>query len=169
MRKRIKGRLVLEAGVGTGKSLPYHPSGVKVTAVDFSLPMLERARRRASSLGLEVELAEMDVQYLAFQDHVFDTVFATFLFCSVPDPILGLRELRRICKPTGRLLLLEHVRAGSFLLASLFDLLNPLVVRLTGANINRETAENIRRAGWRIRVKERVLSDIVLWIEAEPR
>ncbi len=169
MRKHIKGNHVLEAGVGTGKNLPYHPSGVKLKAVDFSPRMLERARRRASSLGLEVKLAEMDVQHLAFQDHVFDTVFATFVFCSVPDPVLGLRELRRVCKPTGRLLLLEHVRPGNSLLGSLFDLLNPLVVRLIGANINRRTVDNIRQAGWRIRVEERLYSDIVLWIEAEPQ
>jgi ubiquinone/menaquinone biosynthesis C-methylase UbiE len=169
LRKRIKGNQVLEAGVGTGKNLPYHPPGVKVTAVDFSPRMLERTQRRKSALGLKVELAEMDVQRLAFQDHVFDAVFATFLFCSVSNPLLGLRELRRVCKPTGRLLLLEHVRPGSYLLGSLFDLLNPLVVRLIGANINRRTSENVRRAGWRIRVEERLFSDIVLWIEAEPR
>jgi phosphatidylethanolamine/phosphatidyl-N-methylethanolamine N-methyltransferase len=169
LRKRVLGSQVLEVGVGTGKNLSYHPPGVKVTAVDFSPRMLEKAQRRASSLSPEAELAEMDVQCLAFQDRVFDTVFATFLFCSVPDPVLGLRELRRICKPTGRLLLLEHVRPGNPLLGALFDLLNPLMVRLIGANINRMTGENIRRAGWRIRVEERLLFDIVLWIEAEPQ
>lgn len=169
LRKRIKGSRVLEAGVGTGKNLPYHPPGVQVTAIDFSPRMLERARRRKSALGLGVELAEMDVQHVGFKDHAFDAVFATFLFCSVPDPVLGLRELRRVCKPDGRLLLLEHVRPGNTLLGLLFDLLNPLVVRLIGANINRRTTENVRRAGWRVHVEERLLWNIVLWIEAEQR
>jgi phosphatidylethanolamine/phosphatidyl-N-methylethanolamine N-methyltransferase len=168
LRNRIAGNRALEAGVGTGKNLPYYPPGVKVTAIDLSPRMLERARRRASALGLEVELVEMDVQHLEFPDNVFDTVFATFVFCSVPNPVPGLRELRRVCKPAGRLLLLEHVRPGNPLLGLLFKVLNPIVVRMVGANINRRTMENVRRAGWRIRVEERLFSDIVVWIEAEP-
>lgn len=168
MKEADQGEQVLEAGVGTGKNLSFHPPDGKVAAVDLSPRMLERARGRASSLGLEVELAEMDVQHQGFKDHAFGTVFATFLFWFVPDPVLGLRELRRVCKTTGRLLLLEHLRPGNRLLGSLIDLLNPLLVRLTGANINRRTIENLRRGGWRVQVEEELLSDIVLWIEAEP-
>ncbi|MEE9402196.1 MAG: class I SAM-dependent methyltransferase [Desulfobacteria bacterium] len=168
LRDRIVGNRSLEVGVGTGKNLPYYPRDVKVTAIDLSPRMLERARRRASGLGLEVELQQMDVQHLAFPDHIFDTVFATFVFCSVPDPMLGLRELRRVCKSGGRLLLLEHMRPGNPLLGLFFDVLNPMVVRMMGANINRGTMENVRRAGWRIRVEERLSSDIVRWIEAQP-
>ena len=168
LRDRIVGNRALEVGVGTGKNFPYYPRDVKVTAIDLSPRMLERAQRKASALGLEVELQEMDVQHLAFPDYVFDMVFATFVFCSVPDPVLGLQELRRICKPGGRLLLLEHMRPGNTLQGLLFDVLNPIVVRMMGANINRRTMENIRKAGWRIRVEERLSSDIVRWIEAEP-
>lgn len=168
LRDRITGKRALEVGVGTGKNLPHYPRNVKVTAIDLSPRMLERARNKASDLGLEVDLSEMDVQHLKFPDRSFDTVFATFVFCSVPNPVLGLQELRRVCKTGGRLLLLEHMRPGNPILGFLFDMFNPMVVRMMGANINRRTMENIRMAGWRIQVEEHLSSDMVRWIEAKP-
>jgi len=168
LRDRLAGNKALEVGVGTGKNLLYYPKGVKVTAIDLSPRMLERAQNRASILGTAVDLQEMDVQQLTFSDNSFDTVFATFVFCSVPDPVQGLRELKRVCKPGGRLLLLEHMRPGNPALGLLFDILNPIVVRMMGANINRRTMENLCMAGWKILEEERLSSDIVRWIEAEP-
>jgi ubiquinone/menaquinone biosynthesis C-methylase UbiE len=168
LRVRVTGGHALEVGVGTGKNLPYYPQGVKVIAIDISSGMLQRARRRAQRLGSDVTLMQADVQHLPFAGHTFDTVFATCVFCSVPDPTLGLRELRRVCKPEGRLLLLEHMRPGHRLPGFFFDLFNPLVVRLLGANINRRTMANIRAAGWMIRLEENLISDIVKWIEASP-
>jgi len=168
LRDRIVGNRALEVGGGTGKNLPYYPQDVKITAIDLSSRMLERAKRKASVLGKAVDLQEMDVQQLTFPDNSFDTVFATFVFCSVPDPVQGLRELKRVCKPGGRLLLLEHMRPGNPVLGLLFDILNPIVVRMMGANINRRTMENLCMAGWKILNEERLSSDIVRWIEAEP-
>jgi ubiquinone/menaquinone biosynthesis C-methylase UbiE len=168
LRDRVVGHRALEVGVGTGKNFPYYPGDVRISAVDLSPRMLEKAKKKASALGLEVELQEMDVQRLAFPEGIFDTVFATFVFCSVPDPVLGLQELRRVCKTDGRLLLLEHMRPGNPIFGLFFDLINPMVVRMMGANINRRTMENIKRAGWRIRVEEYLSSDIVRWIEAQP-
>ena len=110
----------------------------------------------------------MDAQCLAFPDQCFDTVFATFVFCSVPDPVQGFRELRRVCKPDGRLLLLEHVRPANKLLGIFFDVLNPFVVRMMGANINRRTIDNIKMAGWQIQTEKKLSSDIVWLIEATP-
>jgi ubiquinone/menaquinone biosynthesis C-methylase UbiE len=168
LRSRIIGGRALEIGVGTGKNLPYYPPGVKISAIDFSRRMLSRARKKALQNNLKVEFLEMDAQQLAFPDHFFDTVFATFVFCSVPDPVLGLKELRRICKPDGRLLLLEHMRPGNRVLGFIFDLVNPFVVRMMGANINRMTIDNIKSAGWQIKIEQKLSSDIVRWIEAKP-
>ena len=168
LRSCIIGDRALEIGVGTGKNLPYYPPGVKISAIDFSRRMLSRAREKALQNNLKVDFLEMDAQQLAFPDHFFDTVFATFVFCSVPDPVLGLKELRRVCKPDGRLLLLEHMRPGNPVLGFLFDLVNPLVVRMMGANINRMTIDNIKSAGWQIRIEQKLSSDIVRWIEAKP-
>ncbi|MCL4553197.1 MAG: methyltransferase domain-containing protein, partial [Candidatus Marsarchaeota archaeon] len=85
----------------------------------------------------------------------FESAVSTCVFCSVPDAVQGLSEVRRVLKRDGRLIMLEHVR-GPGLLGSIFDLLNPLVVRLSGANINRRTVANVRRAGFEVeRVESR--------------
>jgi ubiquinone/menaquinone biosynthesis C-methylase UbiE len=138
---------VLEVGVGTGKNLPFYPKGLDLTAIDLTPGMLKFARQRAAELDVEVSLQLGDVQRLDFPDAAFDEVVATFVLCSVPDPVAGLREVARVLKPDGRLLLLEHVRSAYFLVGLLMDALNPLVVRITGANINRRTVENVQRSG----------------------
>ena len=138
---------ILEIGVGTGKNFPHYPSGACATGIDIAKRMLVIAREKASELGLSFDLREGDVQRLDFPDHSFDTVVATFVFCSVPDPIQGLRELRRVVKPAGRVLLLEHVRLDRPIIGWMMDRLNPLIVRIMGANINRRTLENVKKAG----------------------
>ncbi|OHE22420.1 MAG: hypothetical protein A3J94_09860 [Syntrophus sp. RIFOXYC2_FULL_54_9] len=141
---------ILEIGVGTGKNFPHYPFGVCITGIEIAERMLVIARKKASDLGLSFDLREGDVQGLDFPDHSFDTVVATFVFCSVPDPVQGLRELRRVVKPDGRVLLLEHIRIDKPIIGWLMDRLNPLVVRVIGANINRRTIENVKKAGLRI-------------------
>jgi ubiquinone/menaquinone biosynthesis C-methylase UbiE len=163
---RVAGPRVLEVGVGTGRNLPLYPPGMAITAIDLSPRMLARARERARQLGIRADLREADVQALPFPDASFDTAIATCVFCSVPDPVLGLRELRRVLVPGGQLLLLEHVLSGRPRLRPLMRALNPLVVRTMGANIDRETVENIRRAEFADFRAEDKLLDIVKIISA---
>jgi phosphatidylethanolamine/phosphatidyl-N-methylethanolamine N-methyltransferase len=143
---RVRGERVLEVGVGTGKNVPYYPAGAQVTAVDLSENMLQRARRRAQELSIAVDLHVMDAQRLDFPDASFDAVVASFVFCSVPDPVVGLRELARVVKPDGQILLLEHVRVNKPLIGRLMDWLDPFVLRLMGPHINRRTVENVKKA-----------------------
>ena len=158
--KEAKGK-VLEVGVGTGRNIEYYPDNCEVTAIDFSENMLSRAKVRAEKLGKKVDLRLMDVQILEFADEVFDTVITTCVFCSVPDPIKGLQEIRRVCKKDGQIIMLEHVRSNKHLIGTLMDLLNPIFVRVIGANINRNTVENLKKAGLKVEVEKDLMMDIV--------
>lgn len=137
----------LEVGVGTGKNIPYYPPEARVTAVDLSPKMLKRARRRANRTEADVELMEMNAERLEFPDNTFDWAVATFVFCSIPSPVHALRELSRVVKPDGRIYLLEHVRIDRPVLGRLMDIFNPIAVRLSGANINRQTVKNVEASG----------------------
>jgi len=144
---KVKGPNILEVGVGTGRNMPYYPVGLQIIAIDVTPGMLSQALKRATSLKLNVDLQVGDVQALEFQDNSFDTAVATFVFCSVPNPVLGLLELKRVVKPHGQILVLEHTRSPNQLLGVFMDMLNPLSVWLLGDNINRRTIENIQKAG----------------------
>ncbi len=163
---KVEGGRVLEVGVGTGRNMAYYPPEAGVVAVDLSPKLLARAANKTPKNGKPVELGLMDAQRLAFADGVFDCAATSFVFCSVPDPIVGLTEVRRVLKPGGRFILLEHVRLGNRLLGWLMDLLNPLCVRLSGANINRDTVANVQRAGFQVVAVDSFLAGLVKLIEA---
>jgi ubiquinone/menaquinone biosynthesis C-methylase UbiE len=164
----LEGGSILEVGVGTGKNFDFYPADKSITAIDFSKGMLEKARRKSQEKELKADLKDMDVQDLRFSDQSFDTIFGTFVFCSVPDPIRGLREIKRVCKRGGKVILLEHVRPSSTLLGRVFDLLNPITVTLMGVNINRNTVENVRRAGLHVLEERNLFRDIVKLVVASP-
>jgi ubiquinone/menaquinone biosynthesis C-methylase UbiE len=141
-----RGSRLLEVGVGTGKNIPYWPQEIQFTAIDLTPGMVDRARRRAAKLGVEAEIMERDVQSLQVSDNCFDAAAATFVFCSVPDPALGLQELTRVVRPGGSIFLMEHVRSTDPLMGKLMDLVNPIVRSLMGPSINRDTVGNVKRA-----------------------
>ena len=163
----VHGSRVLEIGVGTGKNMPYYPATAHVTAIDLSPGMLARARARAASLETSVDLRQMDAQRLAFPDGAFDTVIGTFVLGSVPDPGRALREVARVTKQDGQIVLLEYVRPSG-LLGVVADLLNPLVFLVYGANINRRTVADARRAGIAIEDVETFWKGLVRLIVARP-
>lgn len=169
-RRKITGLAtgkVLEVGVGTGKNLPFYTSDCQVTGIDFSPKMLEKAQQRAQSLS-NVTLMEMDIQQLDFPDNTFDSVLATCVFCSVPNPLQGLQELRRVCKPTGQLIFVEHVRSANAVLGLLMDVLNPVVLRLIGANINRQTLQTMEQAGLSLTTVDNLGMEILKIIQSSP-
>jgi len=144
--KRIEGEKILEVGVGTGKNLQYYPENVNLTGIDFSKKMLEKAKERAENLD-NINLIEMDAEKMTFHDNSFDTVITSCVFCSVPDPVKGLKEIRRVCKPDGKIIMLEHMRSRNKLVGKFMDIVNFIPLNIWGANINRKTMENLNKAG----------------------
>src|SRR5699024_5543919 len=149
--EQIHGPKVLEIGVGTGKNIPYYPDNIQLTGIDLSPGMLKRAKGLLKEKQKNhVILKEMDAQDMDFPDNHFDEVVATFVFCSVPDPVRGLQEVLRVTKPGGRLHLLEHMRAEQPFMASLMKKLDAPIHYLSGVHIARQTVANVEQAGWNI-------------------
>ncbi len=160
----LKGKC-LEVGVGTGKNIPFYPDGIDMTAIDFSEKMLEKAKDKAYVLKKNIKFIHMDAQNMDFKDNTFDSVFTTCVFCSVPDPVKGLMEIKRVCKPDGKIIMIEHVRSEKKVIGLIMDIFNPITVNLYGANINRKTVENVRNAGFTQVKVTNLAGDIVKKIE----
>ena len=163
--RRVPRGRVLVVGAGTGKNLSYYPEGARVIATDLSSGMLARAMEKVAGSPENVRFVVTDAEDLAFKDGVFDRIVVTCVFCSVPDPVRGLREVRRVLRPGGEVVLLEHMRPGG-LLGRLFDLLDPIMSRLMGPHINRRTPDNISKAGLQLVEERNVFSDWVKVIVA---
>lgn len=163
----LNGR-VLEVGVGTGKNLKYYSSDCKVTAIDISPKMLEHAKKRAEGMDY-ISLMVMDAEKLSFADDSFDYVVTTFVLCSIPNPVAALREMRRVCKPDGLVINLEHMRSSNWLLTLAENILNPISVFFMGVNLNRMTVDNIKKAGLEvIEEKHLALKDVFRLIRSRP-
>jgi ubiquinone/menaquinone biosynthesis C-methylase UbiE len=144
---------VLEIGVGWGANLPLYGPAAKVTAVDIDRERLAMAAEIIVENGRsrQITISCADAQQLPFADHSFDYVVGTLVFCSVPDPIVVLGEVKRVLRPDGRLLLLEHVRGLTPVMQRLTDWLHPLWFALQGeCHLNRETATTVAAAGFQI-------------------
>ena len=131
-RMAIKpGDHILEVGVGTGISLPLYPRTCSVVAIDLSDGMLERARTRVEQYSIRnVRLIQMDATQLTFPDNSFDIVYAPYFISCVPDPLAVTREMRRVCKPGGRLVFLNHFLSANAVGSKLERAIAPLTMRL---------------------------------------
>ena len=161
----LSGR-ILDAGVGTGRNIPYYPEGAVVTGVDLSPAMLGRARARAQEVGRAVDLQLMDVTKLEFPDASFDAAVASFLFCVLPDEMQAdaLRELRRVVKPGGALRLLEYVRPSGTWRRFIARLWGPWMKWAYGAGFDRRTEEHVRALGLEIVEARFVVGDLIKMI-----
>ena len=152
---------VLEIAVGTGRNLPYYPDGVQLSGVELSPAMLEIARTRARELGREIDLRVGDAQALEFPDESFDSVVCTLSLCTIPDDRAAVAEVRRVLRPGGRFLLLEHVRSPLLPIRTAERLLEPLMLRFEADHLTREPLEHLRAEGFAIERLERSKLGIV--------
>jgi ubiquinone/menaquinone biosynthesis C-methylase UbiE len=156
----------LEIGVGTGKTLRYYPLGVELYAVDGSEKMLEMAKKRARELGMEVKFRVAKAESLPFPDNYFDTVVSSFVFCTVPEPEKSMEEIKRVLKPSGRAIFLEHTKSDSRLVDCLFLLPMKLILKpLLDDDPLRETHKLVRTY-FDVEKEERYYSGVVKLIVA---
>ena len=141
----------LEIGAGTGLNLPFYaPSVTRAVGVDLSEDMLARARQRAAGLPFPVTFVQGDATALPFPNATFDTVAVSLALCTIPNPALALREAARVCRPDGRIVLLEHVIAPAIPLALAQRVLSPLNERAIGCHLDRDTFGLARSLGFSV-------------------
>ena len=151
----------LEVAIGTGLNLALYPSDVSLTGIDLSPEMLDIARARAAALGREVELREADAQALPFEDRSFDTVVCTYSLCNVPDEVRTIAEMKRVLKPGGRLILVDHIRSAVKPILWGQKLLEPISVRSDGDHLTRRPLIHVKEAGFEIETRDRMRAGIL--------
>jgi ubiquinone/menaquinone biosynthesis C-methylase UbiE len=147
---------VLEVAIGTALNLPYYSQDVRLVGLDLSAEMLDIAHDRAHDLGRQVELREGDAHNLSFPDASFDTVVCTYSLCNIPDPQLAVSEMRRVLRPAGKLILVDHIRSRVkpiFWLQNAFEF---ITARLEGEHMTRRPAEYVEAARFDIVERERL-------------
>jgi len=159
---------VLDVACGYGLNFGVLPPNIQLTAIEFSPLMLDMAKRHADQLGLKVDIREGDAEDLGFADNSFDTVISALSTCSFTDPIAALKEMRRVCKPDGNILLVEHGRSQNGLLGWYQDRNAVQMVEQGGCRWNQEPHELVREAGLEILSDERSLWGIFHSIRAVP-
>ncbi|MEO2076295.1 MAG: class I SAM-dependent methyltransferase [Bacillus sp. (in: firmicutes)] len=157
---------VLELGAGTGINFLFYKKVDKVFAIEPSPYMVERSATKVKKAVVPIEIIQASAEELPFADNTFDTVVATLVFCTIPNPEKALVELKRVCKPEGSILLFEHVKMKNRLLGALQEWLTPAWKRVCdGCCLNRDTVELFQARGIQIKNMETYYSDLFIAVE----
>ncbi|PIC76426.1 SAM-dependent methyltransferase [Sporosarcina sp. P19] len=159
---------VLEIGSGTGINFPYYQQAKHVTAIEPNPQMSRRAMRRGRNAHVPITLYEANAESLPFADHTFDTVISTLVFCTIPNPLLALKEIQRVSKRDATILFFEHVKMKQPHLAKAQDLLNPLWEKVCdGCQLNRDTLSMIEDSGIYVEDMESLYEGLFLSIKCK--
>lgn len=156
---------VLFLALGTGLDIPTFPPGMRITALDISPRMLEVAMPRIAAYEGEIETRVMDVHELDYADDTFDQVFTSCTFCSVPNPVDGLKQLRRVLKPGGDLYMFEHTGSSYYPFKLMMNFMTLITSRI-GPDMNRTTVANVEASGFQLREVNNLFLDVVKTIHA---
>jgi ubiquinone/menaquinone biosynthesis C-methylase UbiE len=151
----------LEVAMGTGLNLPHYPSGVRLTGIDLTPEMLAKARIRAQDIGRDIVLQEADALDLPFDDSSFDTVVCTYAMCSVSDEKRAIAEMKRVLRPGGRLILVDHVRSTVPPLFWLQWIYEFVPSRTKGEYMTRRPALHVIAAGFEIEARDRLRAGVI--------
>ena len=173
--KRVRKKLlqeasgdVLEVAAGSGNNLRHYPKECKITLVDLSRGMLKRASQKAGKQKLHVSIQEMDAERLGFSDDAFDTVVDSLSLCTFKQPVEALKEMARVCKPSGRILLLEHGRSSNERVGRWQDQRADKHAKRLGCNWNRDILGCVEEAGLEIISRKRYFFGIFHAIKVKP-
>ena len=165
--QRASGK-VLEVAVGTGKNLRYYPKSCEIAGGDLSEAMMKIARKRATHMGLSLPFLAIDAESLPFHDKSFDTIVSSLSLCTFSDPIAALREMARVCRKDGHILLLEHGRSDHKWLGRWQDQRVDRHAKPLGCYWNREPLELVHQAGLKLLRGSRIFFGVFHVLEATP-
>ena len=152
---------VLEVAIGTGRNLPFYRPDVRLTGIEFSPAMLELARERASALDRQVDLRLGDAQALDLPDAAFDTVLCTLSLCAIPDERRAIAEMKRVLRPGGRLVLVDHVAGSPAWVRAVQWLLELITIPLGGEHFRRRPLRVVQAEGFVVETSQRAKLGII--------
>lgn len=156
---------ILFLAVGTGLDVRFFPEGRSITGIDISQKMLDKAQRRTDAYRGNLRVLQADVHDMPFEAGQFAQVFTSCTFCSVPNPVEGLRALKRVLEPGGELFMFEHTGSRFFPFKPMLHVMTFLTRKL-GPEMNRPTVENVKKAGFELENVTYVYMDVVKTIHA---